>query len=111
MHIIFQVDGGLAYFPGLNAPFSIDTADMESQQALQVESMINNARFFDQPSHVGTPAPGAADYRTYTITVKDGQRSHLVQVSDPVGNTALQELIDYFQNLVRSRFGQRITNP
>ena len=103
MRIKFEMDGGLAYFPGLNTPFSIDTAHMEPQQASQIESMINNVRFFDLPSHAGTLAPGAADYRTYTITVEDGQRSHVVQVNDPVGNTVLQELVDYFQNLFRSR--------
>jgi len=103
MRIKFEMEGGLAYFPGLNAPFSIDTASLDPQQASKIESLINNARFFDQPSHVGTPAPGAADYRTYTITVEDGQRTHRVQVSDPVGSTALQDLIDYFHNLVRSR--------
>jgi hypothetical protein len=103
MRIKFQMDGGFAYFPGLNKPLSIDTEHMESQQASKIESMINTARFFDLPSHPGTPGPGAADYRTYTLTVEDGQRSHVVQVSDPVGNAALQELIDYFENLVRLR--------
>ena len=69
MHIKFKMEGGIAYFPGLNKVFSVDTAELESQQVSRIESMIHNAHFFDLPSTVGTPAPGAADYRTYTITV------------------------------------------
>jgi hypothetical protein len=103
MRVTFKMDGGFAYFPGLSKPLSINTEQMEPKQAAQIESMIHNSHFFDQPSQVGVPALGAADYRTYTITVEDAQRSHVVQLSDPAGSTALQELIDYFQNLNASQ--------
>jgi hypothetical protein len=102
MRIKFEMHGGFAYFPGLNTPLEIDTEHLESQQASQIESMINKVCFFDLPEQPSTPAPGAADFRTFIITVDDGQKSHMVQVSEPVENAALQELIDYFQVLLRS---------
>ena len=103
MRIKFEMSGGFAYFPGLNKPSSIDTEHLEPQQASKIESMINNARFFDLPSHFGTPAPGAADYRTFILTVEDDQRCHVVHLSEPIGNAVLQELVDYLQNLVHLR--------
>lgn len=99
MRITVEMDGGFAYFPGLNKPFHVDTAKMDRNQASKIESMIRDARFFEQPSRVGAPAPGAADYRTYTITVNDGLKSHVVKVSDTDENPSLRILIDYLQTL------------
>ncbi len=97
MRITFEMEGGFACFPGLNRPLIIDTQQMEAAQALQIESMIKNARFFELPPHVGSPASGAADYQTYIVTVEEGQRSHVVRACDPIGNTALQELVEHLR--------------
>jgi len=55
---------------------------------------VDRARFFDQPSDPGEPHPGAADHRTYTITVEDGGRTHTVKTGDTAQNPELQPLID-----------------
>lgn len=88
-----QSDGGFGYFPGRNQQIAIDTAEMSGEDALVLENLVNSARFFEQPEALRTP--GAADYRSYSITVRDGDRSHTISVSDPVHDPAIQALIDY----------------
>ena len=93
MRVSLQVDGGFAFFPGLNRSVSLDTAQIEPHQAAQIESLVQSANFFAQPSFLGTAAPGAADYRTYTLSVEDGQKVHVVRAQDPVQDQKLGELI------------------
>ena len=94
MRIHFQSDGGIAYFPGLNKPIDVDTASLPPQSAAELERLVGAARFFTQPARVGVANPGAADYRTYTISVEDSGRSHTIQVIEPIQDPSLQALID-----------------
>lgn len=68
MKITFNMSGGFAYLPALSRPVIIDTAQIDPQVANQLESLVRESRFFDQPARADTTAKGAADYRTYTIT-------------------------------------------
>ena len=95
MRIRFQSDGGLGYFPGLNEPVTVDTADLEPEEAARLEDLIGAANFFARQETVDSSAPGAADLRHYTITAADDHgRSHTVEVTDPVADPALRALID-----------------
>lgn len=103
MRIRLQSDGGFGYFPGLNEPVIIDTAQLPPKEAAGLENLIGAADFFDRPEQVGAPAPGAADQRHYTITVEDDDgRSHTVEVTDPVEDAALMALIDSLRGVGRS---------
>jgi len=102
MLIIYKVDGGFAYFPGLSEPHTIDTAKIDPALAAEIESMLNKTHFFEKTAQISTPAPGAADYRTYTITVEHDKGRHVVQAVEPVGNPEVFELIEYLEGLVRS---------
>jgi hypothetical protein len=94
VRIEFKTEGGIAHFPGLSKPIVIDTAQLPEDKSKALEALIDAARFFDLPAAVGQPRPGAADYRTYSITVTDGARRHSIKAYDPIENDALRALID-----------------
>ncbi len=93
MRITFSRSGGLAAFPGLAAPRTLDTAVMAPAEASVLEQLVRDARFHDLPARVGAAAPGAADYRTYEITVDDGARTHTIHVVEPIAEPTLRSLV------------------
>jgi hypothetical protein len=93
MRIHFQSDGGLAYIPGLSRPRTVDTALLPAGEAAALEDLVQRAEFFAKPVEIGTPAPGSADQRAFTITVEDAHRSHTVKVTEPVSDPALATLL------------------
>jgi|SRR5882672_2618186 len=95
--VSFQVSGGLAFFPGLAAPRTIDLDTLPEPTRREVTSLIEESRFFSVPSPV--LPPGAADCQTYRITIQDGTRRHTIVVSDPVMSEPLQRLIELLQVL------------
>ncbi|MEO8630547.1 MAG: protealysin inhibitor emfourin [Betaproteobacteria bacterium] len=103
MRITFSMSGGIAHFPGLSRPISIDL-DASSAHAIgNLRELLREVDFFSLPAHcggaqqvagkTGAAAPAAADHRTYTITLEAERQTHTVQVSDPVGDERLQRLI------------------
>jgi hypothetical protein len=95
--INFESDGGFAHFPGLSRPVRIDTAELAPEQAEHLNGLVERARFFEQPSEVGAPPSGAADLRSYTITVRDGDRTHTVRTSDALEDPALRDLVEHLR--------------
>jgi hypothetical protein len=97
MRIIFKVEGGLGYFPGLSTPIVIDSSELAPQQAADLERLVREADFFDLSPKIGIQQSGAADYRQYTITLEEGGRQHTVRVSEPVENPNLAALVAFLQ--------------
>jgi hypothetical protein len=93
----FESGGGFAHFPGLSRPVRIDTTELAPAQADQLKGLVERARFFEQPAEVGGPPPAAADLRSYTITVQDGDRTHTVKTSDALEDPALRDLIEHLR--------------
>jgi hypothetical protein len=100
MIITFEMSGGFAHLPALSRPVAIDTAQIEPQARTELESLVRQSRFFDQPTHP-TPAKGAADYRTYTITVQDGPRVYTIQLTDPITDINLEQLVSRLRVMAR----------
>ena len=100
MTITFEMSGGFAQLPALNKPVTIDTAQIEAQARTELESLVRRSRFFDQPTHP-TPKKGAADYRTYTITVQDGSCIHTIQLTDPIADINLDQLVSRLRVMAR----------
>ena len=92
MTITFEMSGGFAQLPALNKPVTIDTAQIEAQARTELESLVRQSQFFGQFAYP-TPTKGAADYRTYTITVQDGSRVHTIQLTDPITDINLEQLV------------------
>ena len=100
MTITLEMSGGFAPVPALSNPLTIDTAQIEPQARTELESLVRLSRFFDQPSRP-TPAKGAADYRTYTITVQDGPRVYTIQLTDPITDINLEQLVSRLRIMAR----------
>jgi hypothetical protein len=98
MKIVFETSGGFVFIAALDRPVTIDTAQMDPQTAHELTALIQSARFFDRPAELAPPA-GAADYRTYTITVDDGRRVHTVRFTDPISDEALGQLVSRLRKL------------
>ncbi len=96
MRVDFKTDGGFFYFPD-RAPVNIDTADLPAEEADELNRLIAAAGFLDLPE-ASTPPPVAADYLRYTITVTDSERSHTVQLTDPIEDPDVQALREYLQS-------------
>jgi hypothetical protein len=97
MRVTFQTEGGIAHFPGLSQPVTIETDQMPEQEAAQLRELMGAARLLDRPGHMGRAAPGAADQRQYTITVEAEGRRYTVRLADPVEDPDLQRLLRFLQ--------------
>jgi len=101
MKITIETSGGFAPLPALSRPITIDTTTLTPQLVRELESLVRDAAFFDRPAFIDTTAKGAADYRTYTITVQDGPRVHTVCLTDPITDSSLEQLVSRLQVIAR----------
>jgi hypothetical protein len=103
MHVLFAISGGIAYFPGLARPVVIEANQLPSDEAHKLDDLVTASHFFDRPDRTaGSPAPGAADYRQYTITIeKDGQCQTLV-VSEPIEDPCIRQLVSFLESQAKA---------
>jgi hypothetical protein len=66
MKIYFEQSGGLT---GIDNNISIDSDSLVSEEASELQHLIDNAKFFDLPSQPAAPLRGA-DYLEYKITIE-----------------------------------------
>lgn len=93
MRIYFEQKGGIA---GVSRSANIDTNVLPSSEVQEVQSMLDNAKFFDLPSNSDQPDRRAADYFKYTITVQtDDGKKHTVETTDLTKGPELGPLIGY----------------
>ena len=102
MRVIFQTEGGIAHFPGLSRPVTIETNQMPEQEAAKLRELMGAARLLDRPGHMGRAAPGAADQRQYTITVDSQDRRYTVRLTEPVEDPDLQRLLRFLQDQAKA---------
>jgi hypothetical protein len=102
MLIRFEEKGGVAFFPGLSRPVTIDTDKLDQHDVEHLKELIAASRFFDLPSDVGSPAPGAADYKLYSIKIEDGGESNTVHVVEPIENPELAQLVQFVRAKARA---------
>lgn len=107
MRIEFSEEGGIAHFPGLARPVTVDTDHLAKEEGEYLRQYVDASRFFDLPATVGVPPKGAADYRQYTLTVDDGRKKHTVRIPEPVEDPNLRELIQAVRKQVKAARGQR----
>lgn len=100
MMITFEMNGGFAHIPNLSQPTIIDTAQINPKTATQLESLVRESHFFDRPIHADIVPKGAADYRTYTITVKDDLHARTIQFTDLAMDVNLERLVSCIQAII-----------
>lgn len=101
MKITIETSGGFAAFPALSQPRVVDTADVDTAVAQELETLVQATAFFEQPGRIDTTGKGAADYQTYTITVQKGPRVHTVCLTDPITDPSLEQLVSCLQRIAR----------
>ena len=72
MKIDFVRTGG---FAGLRLALSVDTDNLESEQASELETLVYDADFFDLPSRRADPT-GAADRFQFRLRISSSIRGH-----------------------------------
>lgn len=101
MRVQFQVSGGIAYFPGLAVPRTVDVDALGSEEVRALRKLVDDAGFFDLPARPPVPA-GAADYHTYEITIEDEGRRHTAALVDPISEPSLQKLVARLRALIHA---------
>jgi hypothetical protein len=93
MKINFERSGG---FAGMLTTLSVDTSSLPSEQAAQIQNIVEDANFFNLYSTPPPPKGGPADYFKYKITVEaEGERKHTVECTDVTMQPSIKPLIDF----------------
>jgi hypothetical protein len=101
MRIAFSMDGGLASFPGLRRPITLDCDALPPRQAARLRALVERARFFSAPAPDQTsPAP---DARTYTLEIEDGKECRRLRIPEPVADEDLRALIAELRQCARDQ--------
>ncbi len=90
MKIHFSVDGGMASFPGLRKPVTIDAAALAPADAMRLRALMADA------DRVAPLPPGPApvpDTRCYTLAIDDGGACRTLKLSEPIADPALRDLV------------------
>lgn len=91
MRISFERTGG---FAGMRVTATIDSESLSPQEEREMCDMVQAAGFFQLPTSMETPTPGA-DRFVYTLTVEsDGQR-RTVKVSEAAVPSSLRPLLEW----------------
>lgn len=93
MRIEFKMEGGVAHFPGLSKPVSIDTEQLPEDARVELENLVEETQSFKLPAGTAPRRNKGADYFQYRITIEAGGQRHTLNLVDPVENPALQKLV------------------
>jgi hypothetical protein len=105
MRITFSVDGGLASFPGLRKPVSIDAAALPREREAQLRSLVDAAHFFTATPPGGGPGVGAVR-RSYSIEIDDGQRCRTLTLTEPIDDPGMRALVSEIRACARDARGR-----
>jgi emfourin len=104
MRIALSVDGGLASFPGLRRPHTIDCARLAPERAERLRALVSEARFFSAPP----PAmPHGADLRSYVVEIDDGAQCRTLTIGEPIADAGLAALVAEIRACVREQGDSR----
>ncbi len=98
--VTVAIDGGIAAFPGLARPFTVDADDLSPSEAATLVELVDESGFLTLEPQQDSPVP---DAQTYTITVTTGDRSRTLTLGDPLPNPALRRLVNLVERHRRAR--------
>lgn len=93
MKIHFESSGGIT---GMRFLVDLDTNLLTSQEAGQIENLVNKSGFFELPPRPNEFQKGT-DYRTYKIKIETPQQMHDIEVTDQSLSDELANLVDYLE--------------
>lgn len=103
MRIDFERSGG---FAGMRLMLTLDTESLSPDEARELADMVDVASFFDLPTVIAAPTPGADRFH-YTLTVVDAGRHHRVEMGETAVPDALWPLLRRLTALARSSRGSQ----
>jgi hypothetical protein len=110
MKIYFERSGG---FAGMLSSTTVDTQNLSSKEANEIEKLVEKTHFFELPSKLSQSSSkttkGAADYFVYKITIQNNnnnnnnnnQSQHSVECNDVNIQPTLRPLIDILTKYLR----------
>ena len=79
MKIYFEQSGG---FTGIEKNILINSNSLDTEEASELQRLVDNANFFDLPSEPAAPLRGA-DYLEYKITIETNDlKKHSIKITD-----------------------------
>jgi hypothetical protein len=94
MKIYFEQSGGLA---GIDNSITINSDSLDHQEASELQSIVDNANFFDLPSESTAQIRGA-DYLEYKITIEtNDNKKHSIKTTDLTVQPNVAPLIRYLR--------------
>lgn len=100
MRIKYSRKGGIAFFPGLQAPKVIDSHQLSPAELDTLKRMIIACHFFDLPPSVGHPTAGAGDYQHEVLTIEDDNRCHTVRILIPAQDRQIDNLVQFIRSFI-----------
>ncbi|MGW4060010.1 protealysin inhibitor emfourin [Amycolatopsis sp. NPDC004747] len=98
VRVRLEGEGGFAHIPGLTRPVEVDTSDLDPADAAALRALLARSGFFGRhPEAAAKPLPGAADYRTWTLTATEGAKSHTIRLTEPIEDPALRDLVGWLR--------------
>jgi hypothetical protein len=99
VRIALSIEGGLASFPGLRKPVTIDFDRLPADRAARLRELVARARFFS----ASPPAPSAAarDARSYVIEIDDGTQCRTLTLTEPIADPPLRDLVAEIRDCAR----------
>ena len=95
MRMQVKTEGGITGpIPGLSKPIVLDSNALPPQEAEEMRQLVTAAHFFELPVQQPKPQRGA-DYRSYTISIENGERYHSVQFTELVADPHLRNLLAF----------------
>ncbi|WP_040262654.1 protealysin inhibitor emfourin [Pseudomonas massiliensis] len=92
MRISYSESGGVAFFPGLSKPRTLEVDRLPPPEQQELRQLLEASRFFALPeSRQPKTSPRGAQH--YTLTVSEGDREHTVCLLAPVQSGPLQGLV------------------
>jgi hypothetical protein len=92
MRIAFRSEGGIAAFPGLAKPVTIQCDALPTEEGARLRALVERANFFALPKQT-RPDADIADARSYTIEVDDGAQCRTVTIREPIADPAVRALV------------------
>lgn len=94
MKIYFEQSGG---FTGIDNNILINSNSLDTEEASELQRLVDNANFFDLPSEPATPFHGA-DYLEYKITIEtNDNKKYSIKTTDLTMPPNVGPLIRYLR--------------
>jgi hypothetical protein len=100
MRIAVSIDGGVAAFPGLRRPRTIDCSRLSPARAARLQELVQSARFFSAPP---PPPPRGADLRSYVVEIDDGRQCRTLTIAEPIADPGLAALVAEIRDCAREQ--------